>query len=132
MRGAFLEYLRLMGKLWLLHLVEGLSAMVGGIRDLGMIEVIPSWVFYAAATGLFGMAQFWAFYEIYKEVEQHRAKPKADVSLYTAFDYIYKRAIGDPHLSNPIEAVTNMVLERAIAGDLPIFGTRKNPDEGDE
>ena len=131
MRGALLEYLRIMGSLWLIHVAEVAAAGVGAARDWELIPVIPAWIFYVGAVGLFVCANFWAFYTIHREVEQHRAKPRADVSLNAAFNYVFKRATVDPHLSNPVDAVTNMVLERAIAGDLPIFGTRKNPDEGD-
>ena len=132
MRGAFLEYLRLMWRHWW-QLAIGVAAGIAGLlTDMEAIpEPLPSWVWWLLAVATFAFAQFMSFLTLHREVATFRDKPKANVSLYAAFDYVYKIEIEDPNLSNPIEAVTNMIIERAIVGDIPIFGTRKNPDEGD-
>ena len=44
---------------------------------------------------------------------------------------VYKIEAKDPNLSSPIEATTNRIIEKALVGEIQIFGTRKNPDEGD-
>ena len=130
MRGALLEYLRLMGRLWLMHLVEVLSAGVGGARDLELVPVIPAWIFYVGAVGLFVLANFWAFYTVYKEVTQYRTKPKADTSLHIVFDRLYERATKAHMHNDAIELAINSIVEKAAAGEIQIFGTTMDPRQG--
>lgn len=132
MRDAFFEYLRLMWRYWW-QLAIGVAAGIAGLlSDMEIIpEPLPSWVWWGVAVGTFTLAQFLSFLTLHKEVTSFRDKPRADVSLNAAFNYVHKQAIRDPNLSSPIDAVTNMILGKAIVGDIPIFGTRKNPDDGD-
>ena len=88
MRAALREYLRIMVRLWLFHALGMLSTVSGFIRDLGLISLVPSWIFYAVAVGLFIMAQFWAFYAVHKEVTGHRSKPKPNMRLSDVHDRV--------------------------------------------
>ena len=105
---------------------------MGAAMDMELMEApVPSWVWYLLAVGAFVFAQYMSFVTFHKEVKVYRDRPKPNSSLYTIFDYVFNIATKDQNLSDPIEATTNWIIEKAVGGELQIFGTRKNPDEGD-
>ncbi len=105
---------------------------MGAAKDMELMEApVPSWVWYLLAVGAFVLAQYMSFATLHKEVKVYRDRPKPNSSLCAIFDYVFKIATKDPNLSHPLEATTNWIIEKAVGEELQIFGTRKNPDEGD-
>ena len=132
MRAAWREYWKLLLPRWWCLGPGAAAGIVGLLADMDKIGMpLPPWIWWGLALVALAIAQFWAFRAIHKEVEQYRKKTKPDSSLYVVFDYVYKRIIKDPNVSDPINATTNRIIERAITGELQMFGTRTNPDEGD-
>lgn len=124
--------MRLIGRHWWQLFFGAVAAVIGLLMDVQLVQTpIPSWVWYLLLFGALVWSQCMAFVTLHKEVKTHRDEPEADSSLYAVFDYVYEIETKDPNLSSPIEATTNRIIEKALVGKIQIFGTRKNPDEGD-
>ena len=132
MRAALREYLGLLARLWWQVFIGVGCGVIGAGKDMGVINwPIPSWVWWGLAFAAFALAQFWAFRIAHQELTKYRHKPKADTSLLSLQDYVYKRLVIDDNLADPLQASENAIVERALAGDLQFFGTRTSPDDGD-
>lgn len=131
MRAALREYLGILARLWWQVFIGVGCGVIGAGKDMEVINwPIPSWIWWGLAFAAFAFAQFWAFRNVHQELTKYRHKPKADTSLLSLQDYVYKRLVIDDNLANPLQASENAIVERALAGDLQIFGTRTSPDDG--
>ena len=133
MRAAFFEYVRLLSRHWWQLLIGGVAGIVGIAHDMGAtwLEQVPTWIWYGIAILTFVVAQFWSFATLHKEVDRYRARPTPNTSLLRVHDYVWKKMKGNANLADPMTASMNAVLERALMGDIQIFGTRTKPDDGD-
>lgn len=129
MRSAFLEYLRLLWRHWWRLLIGVGFGTVGAVMDMEIITApVPSWVWWGLAFGTFSFAQFMSFVTLHKEVTKYRKKPKPEVYLHTVFDKLYDSATqkGEQH---PTAFAINSIIERAITGEIIIFGIRNGPPD---
>ena len=132
MRAAFLEYLQLLWRHWWQLLIGGCFGIVGALKDMEVIGApLPSWVWWGLAFGTFAFAQFMSFFTLHKEVAKYRGKPKAEIYLYTVFDRLHASAEQDDAIPDPPKYAIKVIVEKAIAGDIKIFGSRTDPRDGD-
>ena len=113
MRGAFLEYLRLMWRHWWQTAIAVGFGIVGAVADTRVVETpIPTWTWYVLAFCSFAIAQYMSFATLHKEVTSYRAKPKADISLHMVFDRLYELARKSHMHNDAIELAINSIVEK--------------------
>ena len=131
MRAALREYLQLLFRHWWQLLIGVVFGAIGAVMDMEVIAApIPSWVWWGLAFGTFAFAQFMSFATLHKETAQYRKKPKPEIYLHTVFDRLYASAEQDDTMAHPTEFAINSIIEKAIAGDIKIFGSRTDPKDG--
>ena len=132
MRAAAHEYFKLMLPRWWCLALGMAAGFVGLLADMEAITMpLPSWIWWCLAFGALGIAQFWAFYAVHREITKFRSKPEPTEFLSEVFDQVFYELPADDDVRDFEIAALNAIRGKAISGNLQIFGTKMHPKDGD-